>query len=102
MTVQITNAIRDCGPRYAQGLGTISSAMKHSEKMTPKMEFMVIHAEVSLLRRTCTKVAAEVKPYPIAAPMEDISTTQLSTVRPNHGQHSEMIMMNRMAFIGVL
>ena len=35
MTVQITNAIRDCGPRYAQGLGTISSAMKHSEKMTP-------------------------------------------------------------------
>ncbi len=83
-------------------MGMISSAMKHREKSTPRIALIFSQTVVSLLRCICTKAAAEVKQYPMAAPMEDISTIQLRTVRPNHGQNNEMIIMKMMAFIGVL
>lgn len=76
--------------------------MKIIEKHTPRIAKTFRDFVPSPSFFIVTRVAAEVKKYPMEAPMELISTNHPKASRPRIGPDKEIMMQKIIAFFGVL
>ena len=101
MIVQIPNAIYD-GSVSAAGDPGISNNNRNTAEMiapmTPNTVYSVLLCRLSLKNFTVTKLVAK---NAIDTPTDDISTIQLSAVRPSQGAAKQTTMTNMIAFNGV-
>ena len=99
--VQIPNAIYDGNVSDAGDPGMSSSPKNTTEMIapiTPNTVYSVLLCRLSLKNLTVTKLVAK---NAIDTPTDDMSTIQLSAVRPNQGAVRHTTMTNRIAFSGV-
>lgn len=101
MIVQIPSAMYDGNVSDAGDPGMSSSPKNTAEMiapMTPNTVYSVLLCLLSLKNLTVTKLVAK---KAIDTPTDDMSTIQLSAVRPNQGATRQTAMTNRIAFNGV-
>lgn len=77
------------------------STINVTENTTPMTAIDFSKDVPSLSLFSITSVAAEVKNYPIDAPIADISTNQPSASLPRIGPDSDTTIQNIIAFLGV-
>ena len=77
------------------------STMKVTENATPMTAMAFSNEVTSLSLFSITSVVAEVKKYPMDAPIADMSTNQPSASLPRIGPDSDSTIQNIIAFLGV-
>lgn len=103
-TTQITSIIYDSFPKCTPlnpGIGINCNIINIFEKTTPIVAITLNAFLSSLSLLIVILVTAQVKKYPIDAPITDISTNQPSASLPSIGPVNDTIIQNIITFTGV-